>query len=87
MDGSTGKAGQITSIATFTLSPCVSYLLGAAVSGNQRGGTDEIVFGFVDASTNALIASTNRFRTPAALFSQVSLGFDPGNAFSVRAAL
>ncbi|HRF74153.1 MAG TPA: hypothetical protein PL117_15395 [Accumulibacter sp.] len=57
------------------------------MSGNQRGGTDEIVFGFVDASTNALIASTNRFRTPAAPFSQVSLGFDPGNAFSVRAAL
>lgn len=49
MDGSTGDAGRITSIATFGFLAGVSYTLEAQVSGNQRNtSTDSVIFGFFD---------------------------------------
>lgn len=60
MDGSSGDAGRITSIATFTLTAGVSYTLSGQVSGNQRGAAaDSISLGLLDSITgNPLIEFT-----------------------------
>lgn len=58
MDGSTGVAGRITSVATFSITAGVAYSFTGQVSGNQRGGaSDSITFGLIDAVTNAFLGS------------------------------
>jgi len=43
MDGSTGDAGKLTSIATFSLAPGLTYVLSFDLAGNQRGGSGDAV--------------------------------------------
>ncbi len=86
MDGSSNNAGRITSRATFSLLPGVTYFVDAAISGNQRvSGSDEISFGFRDADTSNLIGSATLSGIPhSSLFSPISFSFSSSNAHTAR---
>lgn len=86
MDGSTSDAGRITSRATFSLLPGVTYFVDAMISGNQRGGdSDEISFGFLDANTSNLISSGTVGGIPnSSPFAPISFSFSSSNAHTAR---
>ncbi|MBN8450743.1 MAG: PEP-CTERM sorting domain-containing protein [Candidatus Accumulibacter sp.] len=86
MDGSTSDAGRITSRATFSLLPGVTYFVDATISGNQRGGSsDEISFGFLDANTSNLIGGATFSGIPnSSPFAPLSLSFSSSNAHTAR---
>lgn len=48
MDGSTGNAGRMVSIATFNLLAGNFYTFSLDYSGSQRSGTDAFIFGFLE---------------------------------------
>jgi hypothetical protein len=84
LDGSTGDAGLLTK-GNFMLSAGVKYTLSAQISGNQRSGADNVTFGFRDATTNAIVASSTlsglAFNAP---FELRTLDFTVGVPKSVR---
>ncbi len=86
MDGSTGNAGRITSIATYNFLAGVTYSLEAQVSGNQRNvGTDSITFGFFDTGTMMDAASATWSNIlPSDPFTPRTVSFIPGSAGTYR---
>jgi hypothetical protein len=86
MDGSTGNAGRITSIATYNFLAGVTYTLEAMVSGNQRGGaSDSVIFGFIDSTTSSVTASaTFGAIAPQDPFATRSIGFSSSSAGTYR---
>ena len=85
LDGSTRNAGLLSQ-GTFTLFAGVQYTLSAQISGNQRGGSaDNVTFGFLDSSTNAVVASsTISSLAPGAPFALRSLVFTGAADRSVK---
>jgi len=83
MDGSTGNAGRITSRQSFTFTPGANYVIDVALSGNQRGGSnDSVVFGIIDAN-NVAISTTIGPLPPDAPFATFGATFT-GQAGSWR---
>ena len=74
MDGSTGNAGRMVSIATFNLVAGNFYTFSLDYSGSQRSGTDAFIFGFLEGGVS--IASS--------AVSDIPFGepFGPANLFS-----
>ncbi len=77
-DGSTGNSGRMLSNSTFNFVFGETYRLFVDVSGNQRGGRDELSFGLVgpgSVSTSLALGSSDPFTTE-------SLGYAPGSGFA-----
>lgn len=88
MDGSTGNAGKLTSVATFTLTPGLTYTLSFDLAGNQRGGTGDAVtvqvamgLAFSEAVHQNQSRSSAAFR-PASTDARTAAGNTPARAES-----
>ncbi len=74
MDGTTSDAGRITSRQTFTFDAGVGYYLDFTVSGNQRGGKNDVLFvGLFNPNVAGVFAQVTL--TPSDPFNTMTVNF------------
>jgi PEP-CTERM motif-containing protein len=75
-DGSSSDAGRLVSKATFTRELGSNVAISLDVSGNQRGGTSDLLnIGLIDTATNLTFSINACFRAPSDSYSACNVTF------------